>query len=83
MLLGRSNGMKASLGTFPVQTYFGLRVKQIVIRCSGTRKWSQSYEIDHFCIGFVDHFNVLKFSPQARAMEPQRSLWLHSLMIIF
>ena len=31
-----------------------------------------------FANGFVEHFNVLKFSPEGRAMEPQRCLWLHS-----
>ena len=28
------------------------RMTQIGIRCSGTRKCSQRYEIDHFCQGF-------------------------------
>ena len=31
-----------------------------------------------FANAFVQHFNVPKMSPQARAMEPQSCLWLHS-----
>ena len=81
MLLGRSNGMKVSLGTFPVQTYFGLRVKQIEV--PGPENGPRGMKWITFAIGVFDHLNVLKFSPQARAMEPQRCLWLHSLMLIF
>ena len=34
---------------------------QIGIRCSGTRKCSQRYEIDHFCQWFFQPFSPLKF----------------------
>ena len=43
---------EASFSWFSVLTCFGLRLKQIGIRCSGSRKWSQRYEIDYFCQWF-------------------------------
>ena len=33
-----------------------LRMTQIGIRCSGTKKCSQRYHIDHFCPGFFSCF---------------------------
>ena len=38
-----------------------LKMSQIGIRCSRTRKCSQRYEIDHFCQGFFQPFNFPKF----------------------
>ena len=36
-----------------------LRMTQIGIRCSGTKKCSQRYHIDHFCPGFFVHASNL------------------------
>ena len=36
--------------------------EQIGIRCSGTRKCSQSFGIDHFCQGFVFSYSTFQKS---------------------
>ena len=42
---------------------FNTKSSQIGIWCSGTRKCSQRYEIDHFCQWFFQPFNLPKFCP--------------------
>ena len=37
---------------------------QIGIRCSGTRKCSQRYEIDHFCQGFFSCIQPSEIPPE-------------------
>ena len=38
-----------------------MKPSQIGIWCSGTRKCSQRYEIDHFCQGFFQASNLPKY----------------------
>ena len=44
----------------------------------GPENVPRSMKLITFANAFVQHFNVPKISPQARAMEPRSCLWLHS-----
>ena len=78
MRLGLSNIIIVSPDSFHGHTCIGLKMREIGARCSRTRKCSQRYKINRFCSCFFQQFNLLKFSPQAGAMEPQGCVWLHS-----
>ena len=47
---------------------------QIVIRCSGTKKYSQRYQIDYFCQGF---FSAIQSSEIPSEIPLELSLEIH------
>ena len=41
-----------------------LKPTQIGVRCSGTRKWSKRFNIDHFCQGFCSAIQSSEMPPE-------------------
>ena len=64
----------------PMSQWANLPTSQFGVRWSGTKKCSQRYEIDHFCLGIFQPFNLPKVFPipvgELPVLPIQRPLYL-------